>query len=317
MRHRSKNKETLKTFLSNLGYNLSDNAITADIFVASDHTKENLALLYERKRLGKFSVLFRYEPECVLPDAYQEETKNLYQLILSFGKPEIDTNVLHWPQYWLDEDLFDGLEYTRADRVVMVNANKLSLSKLELYTLRRNCVKAIKALDLYGEGWNTSFSLRMKILAIEVLKKPTLNLLLIGRHARHWFNTWPLITAPESKNEILRKYKYSLVIENDPTYMSEKLYDALVSGCIPVYAGPKVTNYGIPSDLVIEVMPTLDSVVSGIEAARKVDFSTFQIKLRRWLNEEETKSKNLGPNVMNRAISLVYRDYKEFMSKKF
>jgi hypothetical protein len=94
--------------------------------------------------------------------------------------------------------------------------------------------------------------------------------------------------------------------------MSEKLFDALIAGCIPIYVGPDVASYGIPRDLVIEVEPTVMSVASGIEAAKRTDFTAFHQRLRLWLSLETTKQRHLGSYVIDRAMNLVYEDYKNF-----
>jgi hypothetical protein len=321
MRHRNSNSETLRSYLSSRGVNVVEQLKSADIFVAIDHTDLELLLLKERKKLGKFSVLFRSEPRCVLPEAYNREIESLYDVVVSFGKPESIGRSLHWPQYWLKEELFEQYVEHRSANTAMINANKLNLSEFELYTLRRKCVVEINAIDLYGESWNSSIISKSKTLIIEILKDPIRHLFSIKNHTRYWFRNWPETIAPGSKQEILRTYKYTLVIENDRAYMSEKLFDALIAGCIPIYVGPDVADYGIPRDLVIEVEPTVESVASGIEAAKRVDFIDFQQRLFFWLSLEQTEHKHLGSYVIDRAINLVYADYENFKnqpkSKKF
>jgi hypothetical protein len=54
---------------------------------------------------------------------------------------------------------------------------------------------------------------------------------------------------PENKHLIIQKYKYSLVIENSSDYCSEKLFDAIISGSIPIYIGPKNTEIFLPNNL--------------------------------------------------------------------
>jgi hypothetical protein len=51
-----------------------------------------------------------------------------------------------------------------------------------------------------------------------------------------------------SKWKIISQYKFSLVIENSPDdyYISEKIFDALICGCMPIYFG---------SDKIFEVLP--------------------------------------------------------------
>lgn len=312
MRHRNSNTETLRSYLISRGLKVVEVPKSADIFVALDHTDSDQSLLEERKKLGKFSVLFRSEPRCVLPEAYKEKTENLYDSIISFGKPMSIESASHWPQYWLKKEPFENSIEHRSERIAMINANKLNLSKFELYTLRRECAVKIVSTTLYGESWNSSILNRSKTLMIEILKDPVHHLFSMRNHMRYWFKNWPETIAPSSKQEVLRRYKYTLVIENDLTYMSEKLFDALVAGCIPIYVGPAVANYGIPSDLVIEAEPTVTSVASGIEAAKRIDFTAFQERLHSWLSLETTEQNHLGSHVIDRAMSLVYEDYKNF-----
>jgi hypothetical protein len=310
MRHRNSNNETLRSYLLSRGLKVAEVPKSADIFVALDHTDSDQRLLEERKKQGKFSVLFRSEPRCVLPEGYKEETEDLYDTVISFGKPTSVERSSHWPQYWLKEELFEKSVEQRSERIAMINANKLNLSKFEMYTLRRKCAVEIDSIDLYGESWNSNVISKSKTLLIEILKDPIHHLFSMRSHIRYWFRNWPETIAPSSKQEVLRTYKYTLVIENDRTYMSEKLFDALIAGCIPVYVGPSVLDYGIPKNLVIEVEPTVKSVASGIEAAKRIDFVAFQESLDLWLSLETTEQNHLGPNVIDRAISLAYAEYR-------
>ena len=310
MRHRNSNIETLSSYLISHGLIVSEVPKLSDIFIALDHSESDRLLLLERKKLGKFSVLFRSEPRCVLPAAYKTKTEDLYDTIISFGKPTSFERSSHWPQYWLKEELFEKSVEHRSERIAMINANKLNLSKFEMYTLRRMCAVEIESIDLYGESWNSSAMSKSKTLIIEILKDPIRHLFSMRNHLRYWFRNWPETIAPSSKQEVLRTYKYTLVIENDRTYMSEKLFDALIAGCIPVYVGPSVLDYGIPKNLVIEVEPTVKSVASGIEAAKRIDFVAFQESLDLWLSLETTEQNHLGPNVIDRAISLAYAEYR-------
>jgi len=315
MRHRNSNSETLRSYLASQGLNVVEHLKSADIFLAIDHTDHDLPILKERKKLGKFSVLFRSEPRCVLPEAYNKEIESVYDVMISFGKPESIERSSHWPQYWLKEELFEQCVEHRSSNTVMINANKLNLSQFELYTLRRKCAVEIDSIDLFGESWNSSVISKVKTLLIEIRKDPIAHLFSIRNHVRYWFWNWPITLAPTSKQEILRSYKYTLVIENDRTYMSEKLFDALIAGCIPIYVGPDVADYGIPRDLVIEVEPTVESVTSGIETAKRVDFIAFQERLFLWLSLEQTEQKHLGSHVIDRAIRLIYEDYKHFKDR--
>jgi hypothetical protein len=42
-------------------------------------------------------------------------------------------------------------------------------------------------------------------------------------------------------------------MENEASYVSEKLFDALVYGCIPIYVGPNLEEFGIPQNVAFKI----------------------------------------------------------------
>lgn len=53
------------------------------------------------------------------------------------------------------------------------------------------------------------------------------------------------------KYKLMKKYKYNLILENSPEeewWVSEKIYDALICGCMPIYYGSDKVFKILPSD---------------------------------------------------------------------
>jgi hypothetical protein len=312
MRHRSSNTENLRQFLEKQGRNVSLDADEADIYLAIDHTENDEKLLKRRRELNKFSILYRSEPFCVLPVAYKPEISALYSSIISFGKSEIMNDGMHWPQYFPGEEQLGWGIHDRLPRAALINANKLNLSSSELYSLRRESIKKIEGIDLFGENWNSNFRDRIKVLVIEVMKDPIRHLVATSGHSRYWFANWPETASPADKISVMQRYKFAVVIENELSYMSEKLFDAFFSGCIPIYVGPEVTDYKIPKELVIQCKPTLKSLAEGFEIAMQTNFENYQEKLKDWLESESMKESHEGLRVTNRAIERTLNEYLEF-----
>jgi hypothetical protein len=312
MRHKSSNKEDLRQFLEKQGRNTIADAYEADIYIALDHNEKEEKLLTERLILKKFSILYRSEPLCVLPTAYKPETIKLYNSVFSFGKSEILNDGMHWPQYFPDKEQSGWGNHDRLPKAVIINANKLSLIPSELYSLRRESIKKIAGIDLFGENWNSNLKDRVKILAIEVMKDPMANLVTFMGRSRYWFSSWPETPSPADKIQIMQRYKFALVIENELSYMSEKLFDAFFAGCIPIYIGPDIAHYGIPKGLVIQCKPTVTSLIEGFEVAKRTNFEDYQEQLEHWLKSESTKNSHEGAGVINRAIESTFKKYSEF-----
>lgn len=58
----------------------------------------------------------------------------------------------------------------------------------------------------------------------------------------------------ERKHEVLSWYKFNVALEGEryDGYVSEKIWQAMASGCIPIYSGPKDIDKYIPNDLYID-----------------------------------------------------------------
>lgn len=313
MRHRSSNTENLRQLLEKQGRNVSLDADEADVYLAIDHDENDEKLLKKRQELNRFSILYRSEPFCVLPVAYKPETIALYSSIISFGKSELLNNGMHWPQYFPGEEQPEWGIHDRLPRAALINANKLNLRSSELYSLRRESIKKIEGIDLFGENWNSNFKDRIKALVIEVMKDPIRHLVATSSHSRYWFANWPETASPADKISVMQRYKFALVIENEMSYMSEKLFDAFFAGCLPIYVGPEVTDYKVPKELVIQCKPTVTSLIEGLEIAMKTNFENYQEKLKNWLLSESMKESHDGVRVTNRAIERTLTEYLEFI----
>jgi hypothetical protein len=100
----------------------------------------------------------------------------------------------------------------------------------------------------YGALWNYNLFLRIKNVAA---------LIKFNYQASRKFNLSPLSGGilthyprtsgtVRNKHYIVEKSKFSLIVENSSDYVSEKFFDALVGGSIPIYLGANLSPLGIP-----------------------------------------------------------------------
>jgi len=312
MRHRSPNKQSLKDLAEFLGYRITSDPLDADIYISVDYNTENEPVLRERKEAEKVNVLFRSEPSCVLPTGYSKTAMELNDQIITFGRPQTQPNSEYWPQFWNENLSTQGISERIQDRAALINANKLNLTPHELYSLRRLCIKKLKNVDSFGDEWNSSMGSRIKVAVIEILKNPSRHLFTYFFHSRYWLTRWPKTLAPVEKSDSLKQYKVSLVIENEITYLSEKLFDALTSGCIPVYVGPDISGYGIPKSLVIEAKANVKSIQTALEQARQADYEKFRERLREWFIQPETIERHKGEIVMARVLEKCVTNFNNY-----
>lgn len=249
-----------------------------------------------RKSKGSriFRVLIRTEPISVFPAQYQHRIEKKYDLVITTGMPEskhgkfinltYPYTTLRNPNFPMQSNYgklsgdtmtqlkLHDLEQWRNRKIFisLIAANKVSSQIESNYALRRKFAKESEINDLmiYGGLWNDSLKVKLHHrigVGLHALRNGTIPNLksLYSELFRHFKN---YMGAPEDKQIIMRDSKFALVIENSNTFVSEKLFDALVGGAIPIYFGPELANYGITEDyLVIRHKGNLFELKSRLE----------------------------------------------------
>jgi hypothetical protein len=150
---------------------------------------------------------------------------------------------LYWPQPRDDviASLWDKRD--RLQRVVAICGNHIPRSlKGELYSRRIQAMAALarlRVIDLYGRGWNQWWSHR-------------------SMWPPYWLNYRTLMSIYRgpcaSKYEVLARYEFSLCLENMAMkgYLTEKLFDCLYAGAIPLYLGAKDIEDLVPREAFVD-----------------------------------------------------------------
>ncbi len=138
--------------------------------------------------------------------------------------------------YWSNENRLNKL-------VVIAGNHNPRLKKPEYYSARIKAVSELvdlDAIDLFGRGWDKWWSLKSAW--------PT-----------YWLNMRSIKKAYQgacnSKLQVLSQYRFSLCFENGPMrgYITEKIFDCLYAGTVPVYLGaPDISTY-IPEEAYVDM----------------------------------------------------------------
>lgn len=150
---------------------------------------------------------------------------------------------LYWPQP-RDEVIKHYWERTeRLDRIVVINGNHIPRKvPNELYSKRIEAMAGLAPLgivDLYGRGWAKWWSRAS-------MWRP------YWKHRRTLMSIYKGACA--SKYEVLSQYKFSLCFENMAIkgYVTEKIFDCLYTGTVPLYLGAPDIEDLIPKDVYID-----------------------------------------------------------------
>lgn len=208
--------------------------------------------LDQRVHLAAFVIM---EPPVVLPNLYDALPKisTFFDRVYlpnttgeGYSLEGVSTNKmerLYWPipynhvlePYWSNSE--------RMKRVVVINGNHKPASRTkEQYSLRieaMNALAKIGVVDLYGFGWNRWWARR-------------------SMWAPYWNNIRSIITiyrgSCESKFDVLKNYQFCLCFENMAMdgYITEKIFDCLYAGVVPLYIGaPNILEY-LPPEVFID-----------------------------------------------------------------
>jgi hypothetical protein len=262
-----------------------------DIVLISDVNRLALECLRRTQGSRKKSILIRNEPKVVCPNNYNTRTTNQFDQIVDIGRQLPDTSFtmpysISWPS---SSTLSDHLEKAKHEAVVFMNSNKLSFIQGELYSLRRQTLKS-QDITLFGPGWDSSALRRLKILLAELVIAFQSKQKFSWHATKYWFSRYAnYMGLAENKLAALSNFKVALTIENSADYMSEKLMDALLAGCIPVYVGPETSSFEIPDELVYRAGPNLESIKVNIELALAADLEDWRTKATVFLANEKTR----------------------------
>ena len=195
------------------------------------------------------------------PNATYEKIKSLAGRVLTYQENEVDQQHVFWLPYGLD--LEAGWCFRKSVRVEgrpfllgMLNSWKKSEMPGDLYAVRnRLAIEAGKTLKekmfLAGAGWGHHLVYQHKWQRSLAKRFPRLNQVLWGWPNQAYRGTLP---PGDGKLEALARCEFALVPENCsslPGYITEKIFNALFSGCIPIYQGHAHSTRWLPSDIFI------------------------------------------------------------------
>ncbi len=180
----------------------------------------------------------------------------------------------------------------RKDLVCLIGSNRHAniLDERELYSERVKAIKwfeahALNDFKLYGNGWNVpqkrfghlgKTRYRMEKVAPWLLGKPV----------------FPSYQGPaKTKYEVLSKTKFCICFENARDihgYITEKIFDCLFAGCIPVYLGDAEISKSIPEACYIDFrkFSTYQDLYHYLKTIKSEQFTYHQEAARSFLTSE-------------------------------
>lgn len=287
----------------------TDNLDSADIIIFFDYVNSSKIKRLISQNKNKFLVLVRTEPPSVL--RYQYENDDVFNLVLDLGRPNKINNEAFFLEWPISSIFFQDMDFPTCPdpgSIILINSNKFGNSNF-YYALRRKIAYNLPSvLRTVGSGWSLfDFKFRNFFgnLVYNFVKFNFYEILLMNPSIPHLF------CRPKSnslsKSDLFTNFENILVIENDNSYISEKIIEALISRRNVIYVGGDISC--IPDVLrenILEVKHNFEDIKAAVEDVRACRF-TFpdlgSINSRNLLINWEAKS------VWNKVILIIIQNY--------
>jgi alpha(1,3/1,4) fucosyltransferase len=181
--------------------------------------------------------------------------------------------------------------------LVDISGNKASSHPRELYTERRDTIRFFDRhfsadFDLYGIGWNT-------YLDTSLWNRSSSRYL-----SYNFYQTYR--GTVQHKWDILPKYKFNICYENineERDYVSQRIFDVLRCGCVPIYLGaPNIEEY-VDKDAFLDrrAFASNEELAKYIATISEKEYNRFLEAGRDYLASEKFKL-FLSPNYVNTIV---------------
>ncbi|OHD13528.1 MAG: hypothetical protein A2Y41_06530 [Spirochaetes bacterium GWB1_36_13] len=256
----------LKKNLEGLGYNVN----TYDFLNNHKNYKllfldipKNIKYYYPKNEVLK-SYLVLSESDLILKKNWKRKKHHFFDRVFTWNDEWVDGKTYikyFWPN--MIPENFKSKFAPKNRFCTLIAGNKTNHDPRELYSKRIEAIRWFEKnhpedFDFYGVGWEKGsyksfFAFLSRCRLIE--KGMTLfeKISIFQRLFRKSFSSYK--GKVKSKKEMLEKYKFSICYENAkdiPGYITEKIFDCFLAGCVPVYWGaPNVTDF-IPENSFID-----------------------------------------------------------------
>jgi hypothetical protein len=272
-------------------------------------------------RANRMLVIF--EPKSVNPSQHTRRIRNKYGSIVIISESHRmsesdilwDYGVLPTPEIVEKTISRNGARTgNREFEIGLINENKFSTNIDEAYTLRQRLIEKLAKSEhqvaVAGANWEKGFIWYTAKQAFAALIQ------LRGGHVPRISKIrFPFSRADrrriaflgrvDTQVGFLSRCSYSLVIENEATYVTEKLFNALVAGSLPLYIGPDLRKYGIPERVATNIdKPYIKSIDAALRTS-VADQNRWEQNIYEWLRLPVTQERwGLEPSV-KRLVEII------------
>ena len=226
------------------------------------------------------------EPAVVLPANWNPELHELFPVIFTWNDDYVNGTRYHkfrWPLPARHPEVPDP-PFDERKLLVNISGNKVSSHRKDLYFARRATIRHFESahpdqFDLYGVGWD--------------------------RDPGDEYSSYRGVI--NNKWDVYPNYRFGLSYENmrdEPGWITEKIFDCLRAGCVPIYWGaPNIADYVDPEAFIDRTRFESDSELSlFLSSITETEFRRFRLAGKEYLESQKFEA-FLSPAFADTLIS--------------
>ncbi len=278
----------LKNEMESFGYSLATDDIhspgDSEIVIYNEMPKNTSGIVKEK------SYLLIFESELIRPDNWDKKKHELFKKIFTWNDDFVDN------KKYFKFNFGNTFKYTepnldRLKLACLISGNKTSSHSKELYSERLKTINWFEAnhkdhFDYFGIGWD-KYNFGSELVG-KILNKLGAYKILPKRQTPCYRG------LVDKKHETLQNYKFNICYENakDITgYITEKIFDALFAGCIPIYWGPQNIKDYVDQDCYIDraQFSSNKELFDHISTINNDELFKIQENILRYLKSDKAK----------------------------
>lgn len=180
------------------------------------------------------------------------------------------------------------------DGCVMLNENKFSLISTSNYALRSRLVRKASSLNIpltiggrdwsRGHIWTAGQIFFHALIALRAGEIPSVSQIVLPiRRDSQTHRLGPVF----DELSLLSQFKICVVIENESSYVSEKLIKALKAGCQCVYVGPSLNPFNFPKGFLHPAEASIDDISRAVKEALDCSYQIDSRAIEAWCTSSE------------------------------
>ncbi|MBN2122387.1 hypothetical protein JW721_05040 [Candidatus Micrarchaeota archaeon] len=249
--------------------------------------------------------LITFEPSVIHPPNHDARSHKNFKRVMTWDENLIDANREKYVKANFTLPILEGekvivprSKFSEKKLLCLISSNKYSHRKNELYSERVRAIRFMekehpKDFDLYGVGWDQP-----------VLAWPIASILPLNAAIQKFYPSLKFLPRMRSypsyrgtvgdKKGTLPNYKFTIAYENELDargYITEKILEAMLGGCVPVYLGDPNIARMVPKECFVDKKeyPTYPELYDYLASVGEAEHTAYINSMEAFLNGEKVR----------------------------